>query len=64
MRDFQKFLEKNRRKMYEMAYANCKHDENGHCIFPENDPWMKDAAWDKERQENEPQEAKYVAAAN
>lgn len=41
MRDFQKFIEKNRREMYAVAYSNCKHDEKGHCIFPEdNDPWM------------------------
>lgn len=39
MRDFQKFIEKNRREMYAVVYSNRKHDEEGHCIFPEdNDP--------------------------
>ena len=45
MRDFQKFIEKNRHAMYAVAYGNCKHDEEGHCIFPKDDPWMNDD-WD------------------
>lgn len=32
--------------MYAVAYNNCKHDEEGHCIFSKNDPWMNDTAWD------------------
>ena len=52
MRDFQKFIEKNRREMYAVAYGNCKHDEEGHCIFPKDDPWMNDTVWDTDQHIN------------
>jgi len=32
MRDFKKFMEENRDKLYKIAYANCKHDAEGHCL--------------------------------
>lgn len=45
MRDFQKFIKKNRREMYAVAYGNCQHDEEGHCIIPKDNPWMNDTVW-------------------
>lgn len=45
MRDFQEFIEKNRHAMYAVAYGNCKHDEEWHCIFPKDDTWIDDD-WD------------------
>ncbi len=41
MRDFNDFMEKHRQEMYEVAYKNCKHDEEGHCLLPKDDPWMR-----------------------
>ena len=49
MRDFQKFIKKNRREMYAVAYGNCQHDEEGHCILPKDDPWMNDTVWDTDQ---------------
>ena len=46
MKDFDEFLEKNKDKAYAAAYANSKHDKAGHCLFPQNDPWMNDTCWD------------------
>lgn len=64
MRDFQEFIEKNRHAMYAAAYGNCKHDKEGHCIFPESDPWMNDTVWDADQQKNDHLGARYVAATN
>lgn len=64
MRDFREFIEKNRHAMYAVAYGNCKHDEEGHCIFPKDDPWMNDTVWDAEQNEGNHQEARYIAATN
>ena len=55
MRDFQKFKEKHRREMYAVAYDNCKHDAQGHCIFPKDDPWMNDTVWDADQHESDHQ---------
>ncbi len=64
MRDFREFIEKNRHAMYAVAYGNCKHDEEGHCIFSKDDPWMNDTVWDAEQHEGNHQGARYVAATN
>ena len=48
MRDFKRFMEENRTKLYEMAEANSKHDAQGHCVLSKDDPWMQESAWDKD----------------
>lgn len=48
MNTFQHFLKENRSKIYEAAYKNCKHDSDGHCLFPKDDEWMNDNVWEKD----------------
>ena len=38
MRDFKKFMEENRDKLYKIAYANCKHDAEGTARSRNFDP--------------------------
>lgn len=62
MRDFNSFMEKHRQEMYDVAYKNCKHDEEGHCLLPKDDPCMKDEAWDEDARPTHQQEVRYLAA--
>ena len=62
MRDFKKFMEENREKAYKIAYANCKHDAEGHCIFPADDPWMQETAEIRKAHDFDRQGTEYIAA--
>ena len=63
MRDFKKFMEENRDKLYKIAYANCKHDAEGHCLFPSDDPWMKDAEGTARSRNFDPKGAECISIA-
>ncbi len=41
-KDFHAFMKKNKKKIYEIARKNAKHDKKGHCMFPSTDPWMSE----------------------
>ncbi len=45
MKNFAEFMENNREKAYAVAHTNVKHDNEGHCLFPKDDPWMSDTCW-------------------
>lgn len=47
MVDFEKFLKENHDKIWRIAYANSKHDKDGHCLLSKNDPWIKEDCWDR-----------------
>jgi hypothetical protein len=48
VKNFAEWMEKNREKSYAIAYANSKHDKDGHCLLSKNDPWMKEDCWDRD----------------
>ena len=35
------WIAENKEKAYRIAHANIKHDKDGHCLFPKDDPWMR-----------------------
>ena len=44
-------------------HANCKHDAEGHCLIPSDDPWMKDAEETARSRNFDPKGAKCISIA-
>lgn len=64
MRDFKKFMEQNRAKLYALADTNSEHDAQGHCLLSKDDPWMQDDAWDRDYERLVRMDEETHAAAN
>ena len=35
------WIAENKEKAFRVANGNTKHDKDGHCLFPRDDPWMR-----------------------
>lgn len=41
------WIAENKEKAFRVAKGNTKHDKDGHCLFPKDDPWMQETCWDE-----------------
>ncbi|MBR1728182.1 MAG: hypothetical protein IJ728_01460 [Selenomonadaceae bacterium] len=51
MKDFDKFVSKNKATLFSLAEKNTKYDNHGRAVITSNDPWLKEDEWDKEYEE-------------